>query len=109
VARMSMRNTLDRYWKLAEDAPLGIALQVQVTDGSGDFYVLPFPCRLTAAGWVNAITGAALVVNPAYWKLHVETLPSRRAWIRRSSKSTSRVGTAPAKSLRASDPRDSTA
>jgi hypothetical protein len=75
---MSMRNTLDRYWNLAEAAPLGIDLQVQVTNGSGDFYVLPFPCRLTAGGWVNAVTGTALVVNPTYWKKHVETLPSRR-------------------------------
>jgi hypothetical protein len=86
-ARMSMRNTLDRYWKLADAAPLGIALQVQVTYGAGDFYVLPFPCRLTAAGWVNAITGTALVVNPTYWKLHVETLPSRRARRRPSTTS----------------------
>jgi hypothetical protein len=107
---MAMRNTLDRYWKLSDAAPLGVALQVQVTDGTGDFYVLPFPCKLTAAGWVNAITGTALAVDPTYWKLHVETLPrSRRAWIRKSSKSSIRVAPAPAKSLRASDPRDSTA
>lgn len=107
---MSMRNTLDRYWNLAEAAPLGIDLQVQVTNGSGDFYVLPFPCRLTAGGWVNAVTGTALVVNPTYWKKHVETLPSRRAWIRRSSKSSTRVtATEPAKSLSASDPRGGTA
>jgi hypothetical protein len=99
---MSMRNTLDRYWKLAEDAPLGIALQVQVTNGSGDFYVLPFPCRLTAAGWVSAVTGTALVVNPTYWKLHVETLPSKRAWMRRTSR---RGATPPAQFSRASDPQ----
>jgi hypothetical protein len=97
-----MRNTLDRYWKLAEDAPLGIALQVQVTNGSGDFYVLPFPCRLTAAGWVSAVTGTALVVNPTYWKLHVETLPSKRAWMRRTSR---RGATPPAQFSRASDPQ----
>jgi hypothetical protein len=97
-----MRNTLGRYWKLAEDAPLGIALQVQVTDGSGDFYLLPFPCRLTAAGWVSAVTGTALAVNPTYWKLHVEPLPSKRAWMRRSSR---RGATPPAQSPRVSDPQ----
>ena len=92
--RMSMRRTLDRYWKLSEAAPHGIALQVRVTNGSGDFSGLPFPCRLTAAGWVNAITGTALVVNPTYWKLYVETLPSRRAWTRRSTRSSIRKATA---------------
>ena len=65
---MTMRNTLDRYWKLAEVAPPGIALQVQVTNAASDLYVLPFPCKLTAAGWVNAVTGTALVVKPTYWK-----------------------------------------
>jgi hypothetical protein len=83
---MAMRNRLDKYWKLAEVAPLGIALQVAVTNAAGDLYVLPFPCKLTAAGWVNAGTGAALVAKPTYWKLHVETLPSKRAWMRRSSR-----------------------
>jgi len=41
---MAMRNRLDKYWKLAEVAPLGIALQVAVTNAAGDLYVLPFPC-----------------------------------------------------------------
>ncbi len=84
---MAMRNTLDRYWKSAEVAPVGIALQVQVTDAAGDMYVLPFPCKLTAAGWVNAVAGTALVAKPTYWKLYVETLPSKRAWMRRSGRS----------------------
>jgi hypothetical protein len=84
---MAMRNTLDRYWKAAEVAPLGIALQVQVTNAAGDLYGLPFPCKLTAVGRVNAVTGTALVVKPTYWKLHVETLPSKQAWMRRSSRS----------------------
>jgi hypothetical protein len=83
---MAMRNKLDKYWKLAEVAPLGIALQVAVTNAAGDLYVLPFPCKLTAVGWVNAGTGTALVAKPTYWKLHVETLPSKRAWMRRSSR-----------------------
>ena len=82
---MTIRNTLDKYWKSVEVAPVGIALQVQVTNAAGDLYVLPFPCKLTAAGWVNAVSGTALVVKPTYWKLHVETLPSKRAWIRRST------------------------
>ncbi len=57
---MTIRNTLDKYWKSVEVAPVGIVLQVQVTNAAGDLYVLPFPCRLTAAGWVNAVSGTAL-------------------------------------------------
>ncbi len=83
---MATRNTLVKYWKSAEVAPLDIALQVQVTNAADELYVLPFACKLTAAGWVNSVTGTALVVKPTYWKLHVETLPSKRAWMRRSSK-----------------------
>ena len=97
---MAMRNTLNRYWKSAEVAPVGIALQVQVTDAAG-LYVLPFPCKLTAAGWVNAVTGTALVAEPTYWKLHVETLPSKRAWMRRSGRSS--VAKTPATEARSGD------
>ena len=102
---MAMRNKLDRYWKLAEFAPRGIALQVQVKNAAGDLYVLPFACKLTTAGWVNAVMGTALVVKPTYWKLHVETLPSKRAWMRRSSRSS--VATTRPKPLRARGARDS--
>jgi hypothetical protein len=89
---MTIRNTLDKYWKSVEVAPVGIVLQVQVTNAAGDLYVLPFPCRLTAAGWVNAVSGTALVVKPTYWKLHVETLPSKRAWMRRSTATRPKCG-----------------
>ena len=64
---MSLRNTMDKYWKAVEVAPVGIALQVQVTNAAGDLYVLPFPCKLTTAGWVSAVSGTALVVKPRYW------------------------------------------
>jgi hypothetical protein len=94
-----MRNTVDRYWKPAETAPHDIAVQVQVTDASGVPFVLPFPCKLTAEGWVKATTGTALAVSPTRWKLHVETLPGRRAWARRWRKTSTRMmATEPAKS-----------
>jgi hypothetical protein len=76
-----------RYWNPVGTAPAGVALRLRVSDGSGETYVLPSPCRLTPAGWVNAATGAALTVHPTHWQLHVETLPSRRAWVRRLAKS----------------------
>jgi hypothetical protein len=97
---MSMHNSVDRYWKPAEMAPLDIAVQVQVTDASGVLFVLPFPCKLTAEGWVKASAGTPLAVTPTRWKLHVETLPSKRAWARRWRKSSiRRMATEPAKAV----------
>ena len=59
-----------------------MALQVRVSDGSSD-YLLPYPCKLTPAGWVNAMTGSPLAVRPTYWKLYVET-PPRKATRRKT-------------------------
>ena len=71
-----------------------------MTDASGVLFVLPFPCKLTAEGWVKATTGTALAVSPTRWKLHVETLPGKRAWARRWRKTSTRMmATEPAKSL----------
>lgn len=90
---MSLRNTMDKYWKAVEVAPVGIALQVQVTNAAGDLYVLPFPCKLTTAGWVSAVSGTALVVKPRYWNCMLRRFrasghgyegPARRAWKRPS-------------------------
>ena len=93
-----MRNSVERYWKPAETAPHDTAVQVQVTDASGVLFVLPFPCKLTAKGWVKATTGTALAVIPTRWKLHVETLPGKRAWARRWRKtSIHMMATEPAK------------
>src|SRR5262249_36546871 len=70
----------ERYWKRVQAAPMGVALRVLVTNRSGDHYVLPYPCSLTAAGWVNAATGISLTLRPTHWQLYVETLPNKRAW-----------------------------
>src|SRR5262249_44772318 len=36
----------------------------------------PLPCKQTAAGWVNAATGAPLALHPTHWQHHVETSPT---------------------------------
>jgi hypothetical protein len=83
----------ERYWKRVEAAPVGVALRVIVANRSGEHYALPYPCSLTAAGWVNAATGISLALRPTHWQLHVvETLPSKRAWVRRSSPAHIRIG-----------------
>jgi hypothetical protein len=73
----------ERYWNGVERAPVGVALEVLVSSGTRDTYLLPYPVKLTAAGWVNAVSGTPVSVRPTRWRLHVKTLPSKRAWARR--------------------------
>jgi hypothetical protein len=68
-----VRSNVKVYWKSAETAPAGVPLQVLVTDGSSDDYLLPYPCKFTPDGWINASTGSRLTVRPTYWKLFVVT------------------------------------
>jgi hypothetical protein len=72
------RNRMEIYWKKAETAPDGVIAQVRVTDGSGSDYLLPYPCKLTTVGWVNAGSGKPLAVGVTYWKLYVETTRSQQ-------------------------------
>jgi hypothetical protein len=81
-AGFTMRSRIEVYWNSVETAPAGVAVQVRVTDGSSDEYLLPYPCKLTPDGWVNAVTGSPLAVRPTYWKLYVQTLP--RKWKRKN-------------------------
>jgi hypothetical protein len=71
------RSNIDLYWEKAEMAPEGVIAQVLVTDGGGSDYLLPYPCKFTKDGWVNAASGKPLAVCPTYWKLYLETLPKR--------------------------------
>jgi hypothetical protein len=83
------RNNIERYWKKAEMAPEGVTAQVLVTDGGDSEYLLPYPCKLTADGWVHAASGKPLAVRPTYWKLYVQTLPKAprpRAGLRRRAR-----------------------
>src|SRR3954469_22890932 len=69
------RSRIEIYWNTAETAPDRVIAQVRVTDDSGSDYLLPYPCELTAEGWVNAASRKPLAVRVTYWKLYVETLP----------------------------------
>jgi hypothetical protein len=81
---LAMRSRIEVYWNSIDTAPVGEALQVCVTDGSED-YLLPYACKLTPDGWVNAATGSPLRVRPTYWKPYVETLPGRNGWKRKKT------------------------
>ena len=69
---------IEIYWKKAELAPEGVIAQVRVTDGSGSDYLLPYPCKLTNLGWLNAASGKPLAVGVTYWKLYVETIQRKK-------------------------------
>jgi hypothetical protein len=73
------RNNIELYWQKAEKATEGVTAQVLVTDGNSSDYLLPFPCTLTAEGWVKTASGKPLAVRPTYWKLYVETPPKRKS------------------------------
>jgi hypothetical protein len=83
TAAMAMPADPERCWKRVDTAPVGLAVRLIVANSSGGHYLLPYPCKQTAAGWVNAVTGAPLALHPTHWLHHVETLPSIRAWARR--------------------------
>ena len=74
-----MRSKIEMYWNGVDTAPPEMPLQVLVNDGAGDDYLLPYPCKLTPEGWVNAATGSPLQVRPTYWKVYLETPPSKLA------------------------------
>jgi hypothetical protein len=72
------RSRVEIYWKPAETAPDRVIAQVRVTDDSGSDYLLPYPCELSAEGWVNAASRKPLAVRVTYWKPYVETLPKTK-------------------------------
>jgi hypothetical protein len=57
-------------WNPVESMPPGVAVWLQVTDAAGECYKLPFPCKLTPIGWLNALNDArlTLVVRPTGWR-----------------------------------------
>ncbi len=62
------RNNIDIYWAKIDTASEGAIAQVRVTDdGSGSDFLLPFPCKLTKEGWVNAVSGSRLAFRPIYY------------------------------------------
>src|SRR3954462_15783040 len=49
----AMRSRIEVYWNSIDTAPAGVAVQVRVTDGANDEYLLPYPCKLTPEGWAR--------------------------------------------------------
>ena len=55
-------------WSALDAAPLDQDVKLIVTDGRGEPYILPHPCRRTAAGWVSSNKRTPLAVTPVKWK-----------------------------------------
>jgi hypothetical protein len=51
-----------------ETAPLDEDVSLEVTDGRGGRYRLPYRCRLTAPGWVSSTKETPLAIKPVKWK-----------------------------------------
>jgi hypothetical protein len=58
----------DNGWNPIESAPPDEDIALQVTDGRGAPYTLQWPCRRTAAGWINSTKGTPLEVTPVKWR-----------------------------------------
>jgi hypothetical protein len=54
-----------------ETAPLDEDVTLEVTDGRGSRYRLPYRCRLTAAGWISSSKGTPLAVTPVKWRPYI--------------------------------------
>jgi hypothetical protein len=67
--RRQMRVLENNYgWNPIETAPLDEDVSLEVTDGQGARYRLPYRCRLTASGWISSSKGTPLAVTPVKWK-----------------------------------------
>jgi hypothetical protein len=63
-----MRVPPESDWNPIESAPFDEDVALQVTDGRGKPYPINWPCRRTAAGWINSRRGNALEGTPLKWR-----------------------------------------
>jgi hypothetical protein len=56
-------------WWPVDTAPLDEAVELLAADSRGEPYVIPYPCKLTAAsGWVSAGKGTPVGLTPSQWR-----------------------------------------
>jgi hypothetical protein len=73
-----MRVVADGFdWQPIDTAPFDEDVTLLVTDGRGDPYRIPYPCKLNSTGWVNSSRGTLLAVTPMGWKPYIPR-PKRR-------------------------------
>jgi hypothetical protein len=90
VGRILKRFDGSTRWRPASTAPFNRDIQLY-TSGDRGSYTIPFPCRQTRAGWINADLNVKLDIEPSEWRvwptgkfgpLAQERNPSPRQWRR---------------------------
>jgi hypothetical protein len=54
-------------WRPVSCAPFGCDLRLCVIEKT-EIHALVFPCRRTDGGWMHAITGHRVCVDPTHWR-----------------------------------------
>jgi len=57
----------DAPWNPINTAPFDCDLELAVMEG-GDTHALVFRCRRDRIGWVNAVTGQRVNIDPTHWR-----------------------------------------
>ncbi len=55
-------------WRLIVEAPFERDIELAVIDDEG-IHALVFPCQRRPDGWINALTGEMLYVDPTHWRI----------------------------------------
>jgi hypothetical protein len=61
-------------WRLASTAPFNCDVELYMSGDDGS-HIIPFPCRQTDAGWINADLDVRLDIEPSEWR----AWPARKA------------------------------
>jgi hypothetical protein len=62
-----MSDVRSSEWKPMREVTIDTDVALLVSDETGT-YRLPFACKRTAGGWINAKTGSHLTVEPVAWQ-----------------------------------------
>jgi len=68
-ARGGLLGRLDgsRDWHPITTAPFNNAIEARI-EGRHGLQAVPFPCRQSAAGWINADLGIHMAIEPVAWR-----------------------------------------
>jgi hypothetical protein len=67
-------------WQPIETCPADEDVSLLVSDAKGE-YRLPFNCKRTSMGWVNALTGSLLSVEPVKWHPPTREPPQKPKYV----------------------------
>jgi hypothetical protein len=67
-------------WQPIDTCPVDEEVSLLVSDEKGE-YRLPFNCRRTSDGWVNALTGGLLTVEPVKWHPPARERPEKPKYV----------------------------